>query len=127
MVFSQEPYYQIRHSDPAEYDSIKRRVAALDVPQALRARGVVYNFTQLQQLPARMCNESNRAATLKLRVKQRKESAAIFESVKKQDEQNERSHWAQHATDAIHLVIQAFELAQIPLILAAGLHNAHIR
>ena len=56
-AFNTDSLYATKHPDPAEYADIKARVAALNISQALKIKGAVYDFRQHENLPARVCNE----------------------------------------------------------------------
>ena len=84
-------------------------MARLRVSEVLAQRGVVFNVTQEEHLPARECPPENIA-----RWKSQIAPKPVVHHVYVQ------SSWSSVALEAAHATIKAFKMAQIPLLLTWG-------
>ncbi len=118
---SSETFYSNKNLDEAQRQELAGRVADLDVAGKLALKKPLYSVYGPHSYPVRSCNESN--------VKHYKkwfQVHSLNETLNEKDFAMLKDHiatnWTKHAVDATHRLIQAFELAQVPLIIAAGSH-----
>ena len=102
--------------------SIARRVSDLHLRQHLAAHPPPHDAHAFASHPVRPCNDSAVAEYLAF-VQSRGPYLADSADAKWLADMaaaNSKMHWRQHAIDAVHATIRAFDLAQIPLVLDHG-------
>ena len=114
-------------NNSARLAAIQSAVAQLHVTEQLAVRQLPHNVYHEHNYPVRACDEDNVRAFNEY-VKQHPEPnlAGDLIAVKRLSE-HVNTTWKQSATAAVHQMIRAFQVAQVPLVLAAGTHLGWFR
>ena len=107
--------------DESQKESIRQRVKALNIESQIASKDVMYTVYGPHNFPVRGCNEAA-VAQWQAYIATNASEKVIIGDMKKRFDEHRQTNWVQHAINATHRMIRAFELAQVPLILAAGAH-----
>jgi hypothetical protein len=107
------PYDDIEKT--SEFQNLKTEVQRRKVSDSAFRDKLTYDFGALNEGVPRPCNATNIELWKEISSK-----PMIQAKIADINQKREQNHWVDYAKEAIHRVIRAFRLADIPLILGAG-------
>ena len=114
-------------NDTRVAERIAAQVSRLNVTDTLARRALTHYIHHANNLPIRMCNMSN-VQRFNEYVAQHPEPDLSGDQIAiKKLALHTNTSWKEAAIDAVHRMIRAFRLAQVPLVLAAGTHLGWFR
>jgi hypothetical protein len=101
-------------------------VKALNIPEKLKQKKPLYIVDGPHSYPIRKCNQSN-VDQWNAYIAEHPINRTFKGDALKMYLDHVATNWTQHAIEATHMLIKAFQLAQVPLIVASGTHLGWFR